>query len=332
MGTLDGIRAKGHVRWGIVGCGDVTEVKSGPAFARVTGSSLTAVMRRDAELARDYAARHGVPRWTNDAREIIEADDVDAVYVATPPASHATYALQAAAAGKPVYVEKPMAVDVTQAERMVRACAEAGVPLYVAYYRRALPRFEFVRRRLSEGAIGEATMVQSELHQPPPDPDGAGWRWDPGLGGDGLLLDLGSHGLDLLDHWLGPVTEVRAFARTRLPWSQVTDEVAGAFRCGSGTLGVATWGFASSVRRDRITVVGTRGSLSLPLVVDGPVWECDAEGNCVEHTIAHPQHVQEPLIASIVDELLGRGGTCPSTGASALRTQAVLAAFLSQRA
>lgn len=139
MTSLERIRQRGHVRWGFVGCGDVTEVKSGPAFSRIPGSSVSVVMRRDAEKARDYAARHQVPRWTTDATEVIESDDVDAVYVATPPASHAAYALQAAAAGKPVYVEKPLALDRTEGEAMVRACEAAGVPLFVAYYRRALP-------------------------------------------------------------------------------------------------------------------------------------------------------------------------------------------------
>ena len=331
MGALATIRERGHVRWGIVGCGDVTEVKSGPALRRVHDSSVSAVMRRDGEKARDYATRHGVPRWTTDAAEVIDADDVDAVYVATPPSSHAAYVRRAAAAGKPVYVEKPMALERAEGEAMVAACAAAGVPLFVAYYRRALPRFEFVRSRLHDGSIGTPTLVQCELHQPAPDPDDPGWRWDPEVGGDGLLFDLGSHGLDLLDHWLGPLAEVRAFAATRLPWSRVTDEVVGAFRFENGAMGVATWGFAGGVRRDRITVVGTRGSLSVPLFADGPVHERDPQGACVEHAIAHPAHVQEPLIATIVDELLGRGGPCPSTGASALRTQAVLEAFVAGR-
>jgi 1,5-anhydro-D-fructose reductase (1,5-anhydro-D-mannitol-forming) len=332
MSTLDTIRARGHVRWGIVGCGDVTEVKSGPAFRRVKGSSVSACMRRDAAKARDYAERHGIERWTVDASAVIEADDVDAVYIATPPSSHLGYVRQAAAAGKPVYVEKPMALDRAEGAAMVAACEAAGVPLFVAYYRRAQPRFEFVRARLHDGSIGEPTLVQCELHQPAPsDPADAGWRWDPAVGGDGLLLDVGSHGLDLLDHWLGPIAEVRGFAGTRLPWSRVTDEVVGAFRFAAGTHGVGTWGFAGATRRDRITIVGTSGRLTVPLFADGPVRISDAYGATTEHAIAHPAHVQEPLIATIVDELLGRGAPCPSTGTSALRTQAVLDALLATR-
>jgi predicted dehydrogenase len=329
MTHLASIRARGHVRWGIVGCGDVTEVKSGPALQRPPLSSLSVVMRRDGAKAEDYARRHGVPRWTTDAREVIEADDVDAVYVATPPSSHLGYVLRAAAAGKPVYVEKPMALDATDAEAMVQACDEAGVPLFVAYYRRAQPRFEFVRARLHDGSIGTPTLLQAELHLPrPAGPEEAGWRWDPDVGGDGLLLDVGSHGLDLFDHWLGPIEVVHGFATSRLPWSRVADEVVGTFRFGSGAHGVGTWGFAGTTRRDRVTVTGTRGSLSVPLFADGPVRVTDATGEVTEHVVAQPVHVQEPLIATIVDELLGRGGHAPSTGVSGLRTQRVMDALL----
>ena len=332
MSRLDAIRSRGSVRWGIVGCGDVTEVKSGPAFQRVPGSSLAAVMRRDGAKARDYAERHGVPRWSDDARDVIEADDVDAIYVATPPSSHAAYVLQAARAGKPVYVEKPMARTVAEAEAMVAACADAGVPLFVAYYRRALPRFAFVRERLAEGAIGTPTRVHAVVSQPPPaDPANAGWRWDAATAGDGLLYDLGSHGLDLLDHWFGPVRSVAGHARTRSAWAQVSDELVAALSFEKDVVATAAWGFAGPTVRDRIEVFGTAGSLRVPLFADGPVVLTDAQGRTVEHPIPHPAHVQEPLIAAIVADLLGRGEPAPSTGASALRTQRVLERLASSR-
>src|SRR5262245_61477615 len=94
------------IRWGIIGCGDVTEVKSGPGFAKASGSALTAVMRRTGALAQDYAQRHGVPRWYDEADALIADPDVDVVYVATPPYAHRDHVLRAARAGKPVYVEK----------------------------------------------------------------------------------------------------------------------------------------------------------------------------------------------------------------------------------
>ena len=332
MSVLEAIRARGRVRWGLIGCGDVAEVKSGPAFQRVPGSSIAAVMRRDGAKARDYAERHGVPRWSDDARDVLEADDVDAVYVATPPSSHAAYVLAAARVGKPVYVEKPMARTVAEAETMVAACADAGVPLYVAYYRRALPRFETVRAYLADGAIGTPTRVHAEVAQPPPaDAASAGWRWDGATAGDGLLFDLGSHGLDLLDHWFGPVRTVAAHARTRSAWARVTDECVAALSFENDVVGTATWGFAGPTVRDRIDVFGTEGSLHVPLFADGPVVRTDARGRSFERAVPHPAHVQEPLIAAIVEDLRTGTRSATSTGASALRTQRVLERIAASR-
>src|SRR5690349_6158886 len=142
------------IRWGIIGCGNVTEVKSGPAFQKAAGSELVAVMRRDGGKAADYAKRHGVARWYDDAEALIADRDVDAVYVATPPGTHEFYAMKALAAGKPCYVEKPMARCAAEAQRMVDGFKKAGVPLFVAYYRRAMPRFLKVKEIIESGVLG----------------------------------------------------------------------------------------------------------------------------------------------------------------------------------
>ncbi|MCW5819846.1 MAG: Gfo/Idh/MocA family oxidoreductase [Trueperaceae bacterium] len=323
-----------RVRWGFIGAGDVTEVKSGPAFRRVPGSSVSVIMRRDAGKARDYAARHGVPRWTTDARAVVEADDVDAVYVATPPSSHAEYVMLAAAAGKPVYVEKPMARTAAEGEAMVAACRAAGVPLYVAYYRRALPRFERVRDLIQGGSLGTPTLARLTLTRVAPAGETrTAWRWDRDVAGAGLLLDLGSHALDLLDHWLGPISDAHGFLATRQPWARVPDQVVGALRFASGVLGAAAWDFAGSEQRDELTVTLTGGEIRVPVFDEGPVRVRRGDGTEAEHVIPHPTHVQEPLITRVVADLLGRGtggDGCPSTGESALRTQRVMDALLGE--
>lgn len=317
------------VRFGIVGCGDVTEVKSGPAFQKVSGSALTAVMRRDGAKARDYARRHGVPRWTDDAAELIGGDDVGAVYVATPPSSHLEYVRMAAQAGKPVYVEKPMGTTLQECEAMSAACRRAGVPLFVAYYRRALPRFERVRELLQEGAIGAPRTVDVTLAWPAADQDArSGWRFDPEIGGGGLFMDLGSHTFDLLDHWLGPVAEVSAHAVSVLPGSRVEDEVTARFTFESGVHGSGVWSFSGRGDADQLTVIGSEGRISVPVFADGPIVWVDGHGVAHSEEVAHPEHVQQPLIEQMVGELLGTGGPCVSTGVSAARTQGVLDAIL----
>ena len=112
------------INWGIIGCGDVTEIKSGPAFNKVPNSSLVAVMRRDAAKAADYAERHEIANWYNDAAKLINDPKVNAIYIATPPDSHEAYALAAMNAGKPVYVEKPMALNYAAAKNMAAVAVE----------------------------------------------------------------------------------------------------------------------------------------------------------------------------------------------------------------
>jgi predicted dehydrogenase len=315
------------VRWGIIGCGDVTEIKSGPALQKVEGSELIAVMRRDGAKAADYAKRHGVPRWYDDADRLIADPDVNAVYVATPPSTHADYCLRAAAAGKPVYVEKPMACTVEECQSMIDGCRAAGVKLFVAYYRRCQPRFLKVKELLAEGAIGAVRAV-SIFHCRPAtagELSGADWRADPAISGGGLLVDLASHTLDLLDHLLGSIDSATGAAVNLGGRYNAEDTVAGHFRFNCGAVGAGTWCFTAGVARDAVEILGERGAIHFATFADEPITVQTAAGT-QSFAIAHPPHVQQPLIQTVVDDLLGRGN-CPSTGETALRTTRIVNAL-----
>ena len=318
------------VRWGIIGCGDVTEVKSGPALYKCAGSELVAVMRRDGEKAADFARRHGVPRWYDDAEALIHDAEVDAVYIATPPGSHCEYALRVAAAGKPVYVEKPMALDHSQCLRMIAACDEAGVPLFAAYYRRRLPAFVKVEELLSKGVIGEVRFATIQQYGPPSavdlNPEKIPWRVVPELAGDGYFFDLGCHQLDLLDYLLGPIAAASGRSGNQAGFYETDDIVSASFAFASGALGAGMWCFTTfaGAAIDRTEIVGSNGrvvysafDLNQPVLL-----ETDAGGR-EEFLLPAPEHVQQPLVQTIVDELRGVG-TCPSTGISAARTSHVL--------
>ena len=314
------------VRWGIIGCGNVTEVKSGPGFQKADNSSLVVVMRRNGELAADYARRHGVPKWYDDANALIDDPEVDAVYVATPPSTHKAYTLLAARAGKPVYVEKPMAMNFAECQAMVDACQQAGVPLFVAYYRRALPRFLKVKELLDSQAIGDVRSVSVTLHWPPHpdefDPDNLPWRVKPEIAGGGRFVDLASHTLDLLDYVLGPISQVQGFATNQAGLYPAEDLVTSAFVFESGVQGVGTWCFTTFAEADVTEIVGSQGKISFGSFNEAPVVLTTASG-VTKFTIDHPPHVQQPLIQTVVDALTGLG-QCPSTGDSAARTSWVM--------
>lgn len=314
------------LRWGIIGCGDVTEVKSGPAFQRADRSALVAVMRRDGAAAADYARRHGVPRFYDDDAALIADPAVDAVYVATPPSSHATYALAAARAGKPVYVEKPMALDHGQCRAMIDGCAHAGVPLFVAYYRRALPRFLKVKAIIDEGTIGAVRLVSIALWQParPQDADRKNppWRVVPAIAGGGLFVDLACHTLDLLDFLVGPIVRVAGHRGNLGALYDAEDVVSASFVFQSGAQGAGAWCFTAAESVDRVEIVGSRGSLAFSTFGPDPV-TLVTEGQRAAFDIPHPPHIQQPMIQSVVDALT-IGGACASTGDSAARTSWVM--------
>lgn len=319
------------VRWGIVGVGDVTEVKSGPGFQKASHSRLVAVMRRNGELARSYAERHGVPRWYDDAEELIDDDEVDAVYIATPPDSHKPYTLMCAEAGKPVLVEKPMALDVDECRQMLAACKAAGVPLWVAYYRRSLPRFTRIGELLDAGAIGEVQAVTIALHRRPTiaamDRSRLPWRVLPEVSGGGLFVDVGSHTLDFLDHALGPITAARGLAVNRGGAYPAEDQVVGSMLFASGVVGTGTWCFTAFADRDETVITGSEGQLAFSTYGTDPLALTTVEGGRTTFEIGQPEHVHQPLIQSIVDELNGVG-SCPSSGESGARTTWVIDRFL----
>jgi predicted dehydrogenase len=315
------------IRWGIVGCGDVTEIKSGPGFQKARGSELVAVMRRDGAKAQDYARRHGVAKWYDNADQLIADPHVDAVYVATPPGSHEVYAMKACAAGKPCYVEKPMARNTAEARRMVEAFASARLPLFVAYYRRGLPRFVKAREIIDGGKIGRiqsfsyrfADGQMKNRTEPVP------WRLMAEHAGAGLFLDLGSHALDVLDFLLGPLKNVVGQSRNIGGQYDVEDDVSLSFDSPQGAVGVAAWNFVSARSEDEFIITGENGEIHFPCFAAGPLRLIGADGKQEEFDQPNPPHVAQPLIQMIVDDLLGVGEKkSPSTGVSALRTQEIM--------
>ena len=317
------------IHWGFIGCGAVTEMKSGPAFSKVEGSDVVAVMRRDGDKARDYALRHGIGRWYDNAEDLINDPEVNAVYIATPPGSHAAYAIAAMRAGKPVYVEKPMAASREEAEAMNRVSEETGVPLFVAYYRRTLPYFNRVKQLIDEGVLGDLSTVQIRFAIPPYQTDfdrtNLPWRVKREIAGAGYFYDLASHQLDLLDYLLGEITGVQGFTANVGGLYDVEDSVTAAFRFQSGVLGSGSWSFVApaDTRTDMIDFVGTKGKLTCSTFMFSPILLESADG-VQEYREENPENIQFYLIESIVNYLNGKGSMPLSTGISAARANSVM--------
>lgn len=312
-----------QIRFGIIGCGDVTEVKSGPAFNRIEGASLEMVMRRDPNKLQDYARRHGVPRHTTDYLALLGDPDIDAVYIATPPDSHAFYTMEAARHLKPVYVEKPMAHTVAECRSMVAACREAGVPLYVAYYRRGQPKFLKARELIASGALGDIRSFHYLYADHPPvlDPNRA-WLMDRAQAGGGLLYDVGSHMINMLLFLLGDPVLCTGRSVSLGTADKPEDINSAILRFRSGAQGSVQLSFCAAEKADRLWISGTRGSLSLAIMSNDPLEL--RRGGQVEQLAFDPiPHVQQPYIELVVRSLQGKG-CLDTTGAEGLLTQELL--------
>ncbi|MCY4481889.1 MAG: Gfo/Idh/MocA family oxidoreductase [Spirochaetaceae bacterium] len=316
----------GALGWGVIGCGDVVEHKSGPSIGAAGRSRMVLVMRRDAAAARDFARRHGVAKWTGDAGAVIGSDQVDVVYVATPPSSHLQYVRAAAAAGKHVLVEKPMALNESEAHLMVAACAEAGVELFVAYYRRFQPHVLRMKELLAAGAVGHPAHGCADIAVgSAARAIAAGvrpWRADPAVGGGGWFVDMASHRIDLLVWLLGPVADAVGVAARYQPDLAVEQSGVAAMRMRGGALCSVSADFHSGRDADRFAIHGECGSLTAdPL--DGHVVTL-ATAAATEKIRCAPFPAPHVGLIRHVEEVLLDGACNQASGADGMITEMVL--------
>lgn len=313
------ISVKGEpVSWGIIGCGDVTELKSGPAFNKVQGSKLIAVMRRNAALAKDYALRHDVPYYFSDAGSLIQHPEVNAVYIATPPNVHEEYVLQCIDAGKPVYVEKPMALTFQSACKMQRRAAEAQVKLVVAHYRRAQPMYQELKKLIDGGAIGRPMHVSIDFRRRATtneelNLEKISWRHDPAISGGGLFHDLAPHQLGILYFLFGEPIHASGYASNISGATAADDLVSGLVLFNEKVHMSGAWCFNARIEDecDSCTVYGTAGYLNFGFFNTPVIYLHNSKG-VQAFEFKALQHVQQPMIAQVVDYFRNGGiNPCP---------------------
>ena len=311
-----------EIGWGFIGCGEVTEKKSGPAFNEVPGSHVVAVMSRNAEKAESYAKRHNIKKWYTDPLELINDPEINAIYIATPPSSHATFAIMAMKAGKPVYIEKPLAASYEDCARINRISELTGVPCFVAYYRRYLPYFQKVKQIIQSGAIGTPANVQIRFSVPPRDLDyksngSLPWRLQPDIAGGGYFYDLAPDQLDLIQDIFGVITRAHGYCSNMANLYKAEDTISACFYFENGLPGSGSWCFVGhqSAKEDRIEVIGEKGMLSFSVYNYSPIQLVTSEGRS-SIVVPNPPYVQLPIIRSVIEHLQGIG-ICECTRVSA---------------
>lgn len=317
------------VVWGVIGAGDVCEKKSAPAMYKIPNSKIKAVMRRNIVKAEDFARRHNVPHWFDNVDKILSDPAINAVYIATPPDSHAELTIKAAQAGKAVYVEKPMARTYSECKTMVEACEKAGTPLFVAYYRRALPKFLKLKELINSGAIGEVRMIHIEMIKTLiPDAiasSESNWRILPEISGGGYFHDVASHQLDLMDFLFGPVKQAAGLTANQAGVYPADDIVTATFSFDNNILATGNWCFTASKvsQREVTTITGSKGKIEYSTFGDTPLMvESEIVGKQSFEFIS-PEHIEGPMIELVINDLLGKA-SCPCPGTVGARTSKVM--------
>jgi len=313
------------IRWGILGCGDVTEVKSGPAYQKTAGFKIEAVMRRDAEKAADYAKRHNIGKNYSDADDLINDPEIDAIYIATPPDTHKLYGLKVAAAGKICCIEKPLAPSYKESLEIHQAFKAKNIPFFTAYYRRTLPRFEQIKTWLDDNKIGTIRSIRWNFTKPASTDDLSGeynWRTDAKVASGGYFDDLASHGLDLFIFLLGDIKEVSGYSLNQQGLYSAKDAVTACWLHESGITGNGNWNFASSKREDIVEISGSKGKISFSIFENDMIILSNEDGE-TELFIEHPENVQLHHVERIREHLWGNS-THPSNGFTAVHTSWVM--------
>ncbi len=320
------------INWGIIGCGDVTEIKSGPAFNKVPNSRLVAVMRRDAAKAADYAARHGVEKWYDDAEILMDDPDINAIYIATPPAYHLAYALSALNRGLKVYVEKPVTRNSSEAVAIAEAVSASGNRLTVAHYRRALPMFLYVKQLLDNNTVGDVRTVQIRMWQSRKPSliakSESNWRVQPELSGGGYFHDLAPHQLDLMLFYFGEPEFYTGFALNQSMSTPADDHVCGQILFKNQIVVNGSWCFnvAHSETTDTCQIIGTTGRITFPFFGKYVSWHNETSSQTVDFT--HPQHIQQPMIEHVTRYFNG-GDSNPCSINEAVVLMKIIDAFTS---
>lgn len=302
-----------QINWGMIGCGDVTELKSGPAFNKVLNSKLVAVMRRDAAKAADYAARHSVPKWYSKAEDLINDPEINAVYIATPPSSHLEYAEAVLKAGKFVYVEKPMTIDLESAKKLQKLVDEYNGKLSVAHYRRGQTQFIEIKRLIKEGILGEIKLVNLRFLRRNVTAEKMkiskyAWRVDPAISGGGLFYDIAPHQLDMLVHIFGKVKLANGLSAGTNKLYAAADNVSGNMLFENGVFFNGIWCFDIGENEvvDYCEIIGEKGKMEFAFF-DRQDVIITKDGKSEILPFIKPEHAQQPLIEQIVNFFLGRG-------------------------
>lgn len=296
------------INWGMIGCGQVTEVKSGPGLYKSLNSKLYGLYNRNYDKAVDYANRHPVQNVFENLDEMLSDENIDIVYIATPPSSHKEFALKCIKYGKIPYIEKPIANTYEEALEIEKAALDANLPVYVAFYRRGAEKFIEIKKLLESGVIGNVRHISIIQNQPVQldelDSNSLPWRVKKEISGGGKFLDMAVHVFDILQFMFGKLKNIDADLKNLGGYYDVDDMVTAKFEFENGVVGSGSWCYVADSNLDRVEIFGDKGHMTFSgLGLDSFILRIGDVEKLYNFEV--PENVSMPYQQSIVNELLG---------------------------
>ena len=313
-----------EVKWGFIGCGNVVENKSGPAFNTAENSMVYAVMRRDIKKAEESAKKLGAKKWYDNVDDLLKDEEINAVYIATPPGLHLEQAIKCCKAKKPTYIEKPFARNYKEALQITEMFEKAGVPLYVAHYRRALPKFIKIKEILESGKIGKIVEADFRLNRKYDyDQVHNTWLYNTELSGGGKFYDIAPHSIDIMVDLLGNFTKINGIATNNNKEYKVEDIVVMSFETDKGIIGTANFNSIALDKKDKMIIYGTNGKLEFSMHGNDDIVITTKEGE-ERLQINNPKIIQENMVHDVVKALLTGEHLHTCSGREALETSSIM--------
>jgi predicted dehydrogenase len=233
-----------------------------PAMMAHPSCQLQALMVRDLERAGQLAAEFGAAHHYDQVEDLLADSAVDAVYISSPVHLHCEHVLAAAASGKHVFCEKPMALTADECHRMINACADAGVHLEICFVLRGWPIYHQVKQLLDEGRLGQVVQLRAHLAKWTPRKKDE-WRLDPRQGGGGTLIDAGSHYLDLFRFLIGDIARIACMGSSAVFDWEVEESAYALVQFKSGAHAMLTASCTIPHGGNVLEIYGTEGTLLL---------------------------------------------------------------------
>lgn len=299
-----------NIKWAMIGCGAVTEKKSGPGLYKSKNSELLGVYDENISRAKDYAKRHNISKVYENVDEIMNDKNVDAVYLPVPPKYHKDYTILCLKNSKIPYVEKPLALTFEEGKEILDLSSKTKIPVYVAYYRRAMEKYLFIKEIIDSGKLGKISTIQlwqfMKVELEDKNKENLHWRLIPEITLGGKFVDMATHVIDITQFFFGDIVEVQGFASNNGGFYEVEDTVTATFKYKNGIVGTGNWNYVSSYDDEKMIITGDKGVLKTTGLFNGAV-EMEISEERTVYSFEEPEHVAQPYIQEIVNEMLGIG-------------------------